>query len=82
MIQPGLSRCLLAAFADATDAAHQEKLSSGDYKSFFDLSAGDMAKWSFGHPAAVVLDPQTLLLAWYAGVDETRLSLRWARYRV
>ena len=69
-------------FAGATDEAHQDKLPSGDYKSFCDLGAGEMAKWSFGQPAAVLLDSQTLMFAWYAGVDKTRMSLRWARHRV
>ena len=62
----------------ATDAAHTEMQSRGDYSNFFDMDDGDMAKWTFGHPAVVVLDESTLLLAYYAGVDETQLDARWA----
>ena len=43
---------------------------------------GDMAKWSFGHPSATVLDDGTVLLAYYAGEDETNLSVCWARVKV
>ena len=42
----------------------------------------DMSTWTFGYPAAVVLDDGTLLLAHYAGESADRLSARWARVQV
>tara|TARA_B100000029_G_scaffold39872_2_gene37243 strand:+ start:4346 stop:5455 length:1110 start_codon:yes stop_codon:yes gene_type:complete len=41
-----------------------------------------MGTWSFGHPTAVVLDDGSILLAYYAGADETCLSVHWARVTV
>ena len=41
-----------------------------------------MYAWTFGHPTGVVLDDGSLLLAYYAGAEETRLSVRWARVEV
>ena len=41
-----------------------------------------MSQWTFGHPAAVTLGKQVLLVAYYAGMDERRLSARWARIRI
>jgi len=38
----------------------------------------DIMYWTFGHPTGVVLDDGTLLLAYYAGLDNTCLSIRWA----
>ena len=49
--------------------------SEGDYASMWI----DMGKWSFGHPAGVVLKDGTVLLAYYAGPDERCLSIHWAR---
>ena len=49
----------------------------GDYTSMW----VDMGKWSFGHPAGVVLNDGTILLAYYAGPDEGCLSIHWARLR-
>ena len=41
-----------------------------------------MGTWSFGHPSAVVLPDGTLLLVFYAGPDESCLSVHWARVEV
>ena len=41
-----------------------------------------MGTWSFGHPTAVVLGEGSLLLAYYAGPDESCLSVHWARVEV
>ena len=38
-----------------------------------------MGTWSFGHPSAAVLADGTLLLVYYAGPDESCLSVHWAR---
>jgi len=53
-----------------------------DGESDFAQYWADMSTWSFGHPAGVVLDDDTLLLSYYAGRDEKCLSARWARVRV
>ena len=50
----------------------------GGYDSLWD----DMAVWTFGHPAAVLIEEQTLLLVYYAGENERCLSIRWARIRI
>jgi hypothetical protein len=42
----------------------------------------DMVKWTFGHPAAVLLEDDLVLLAYYAGESERCLSVHWARVRV
>lgn len=59
----------------------QARLSQGqsgiDFSGYWD----DMIRWSFGHPAICELDPERLLVAWYAGVPGC-LSLHWARVRV
>lgn len=47
----------------------------------FDQYWEDMSIWSFGHPAAVRLDEETLLLSHYAGRDAAQLSVHWARVR-
>ena len=42
-----------------------------------------MSQWTFGHPAAVSPGrSKVLLVAYYAGLDERRLSARWARIRI
>ena len=41
-----------------------------------------MGTWSFGHPTASVLPDGSLLLVYYAGADETCLSIHWARVEV
>jgi len=41
-----------------------------------------MATWSFGHPTAAVLRDGSLLLVYYAGLDDTCLSVHWARVEV
>jgi len=41
----------------------------------------DMNTWTFGHPASVLLDERTVLLAYYAGPSDKCLSPRWARVR-
>ncbi len=41
-----------------------------------------MGTWSFGHPTAAVLSDGSLLLVYYAGADETCLSVHWARVEV
>ena len=38
----------------------------------------DMAKWSFGHPAAQLISPREALLTYYAG-PPNHLSMHWAR---
>jgi len=38
----------------------------------------DMQTWSFGHPASLVIDNHTVLLAFYGGKSNTSLSARWA----
>ncbi len=45
-----------------------------DFKQYWE----DMGKWSFGHPAIQPLDPEHLLLAWYAGTPDC-MSVHWAR---
>lgn len=55
-------------------AQHCAAEGAGGYASLWE----DMAKWSFGHPAAVVLDESTVLLTDYAGPDERCLSIHWA----
>ena len=47
-----------------------------DLSEFWD----DMVKWTFGHPAASA--GRRSLLAYYAGENERRLSVHWARVRV
>lgn len=42
----------------------------------------DMSTWTFGHPAGMVLDERTILLAYYAGKSRDCLSARWARVEV
>ena len=39
----------------------------------------DMGKWTFGHPAGILLDEHTVLLAYYAGNSADCLSACWAR---
>ena len=41
-----------------------------------------MGTWSFGHPTAAVLADGSLLLVYYAGPDETCLSVHWARVQI
>lgn len=41
----------------------------------------DMGKWSFGHPAAIHLGDQHVLLTHYAGSPD-RMSVHWTRIRV
>ena len=41
-----------------------------------------MGTWTFGHPTAAVLGDGTLLLIYYAGPDETCLSVHWARVQL
>ena len=48
------------------------------YDEFWDA----MGTWSFGHPTASVLPDGSLLLVYYAGADETCLSIHWARVEV
>lgn len=59
-------------------AQHRAAEGKGGYASLWD----DMAKWSFGHPAVVVLDEGTVLLTYYAGPDERCLSIHWAMIRL
>ena len=42
----------------------------------------DMSTWTFGHPAGIVLDERTVLLAYYAGKRKDCLSARWARVEI
>ncbi len=42
----------------------------------------DMSTWTFGHPAGVVLDKSSVLLAYYAGKSKECLSARWARVEI
>ena len=49
-----------------------------DFTQYWD----EMAAWTFGHPAGLVLDERTVLLAYYAGDSDTCLSARWARVEV
>ena len=53
-----------------------------DGESDFGQYWDDMFAWTFGHPAAVILDPTTLLLGYYAGADVTHLSARWAMVKL
>jgi len=48
------------------------------YDEFWDA----MGTWSFGHPTVAVLGDGSLLLAYYAGPDESCLSVHWARVEV
>jgi len=41
-----------------------------------------MGTWSFGHPTAAVVADGSLLLVYYAGPDETCLSVHWARVQI
>lgn len=41
-----------------------------------------MGVWTFGHPAGLEIDRNTVLLIYYAGRDETQLSVRWSRVQV
>ena len=41
-----------------------------------------MDRWSFGHPAGIVLDEHTVLLTHYGGPHDKCLSVHWARVRV
>ena len=45
------------------------------YDEFWDA----MGTWSFGHPSAAVLADGTLLLVFYAGPNESSLSVHWVR---
>ncbi|MEE3369373.1 MAG: sialidase family protein [Planctomycetota bacterium] len=45
------------------------------YDEFWDA----MGTWSFGHPSAAVLADGSLLLVFYAGPNESSLSVHWAR---
>ena len=49
-----------------------------DYAAYWEA----MTTWTFGHPAAVVLDDGVVLLAYYAGPHDKCLSARWARVGV
>lgn len=60
------------------DPRESDAQEGGDYAGMW----VDMGKWSFGHPAGVVLDDGTVLLTYYAGPDETRLSIYWARVKL
>lgn len=51
---------------------------ASDFAQYWD----DMSDWSFGPPAAVLLDERTLLLSHYAGKDATCLSVHWARVEI
>jgi hypothetical protein len=42
----------------------------------------NMSTWTFGHPAGVLLDERTVLLAYYAGKSKDCLSARWARVKL
>jgi len=67
--------------ADAlTVHVHDERALVGDQKQQVDFAEywEDMAKWSFGHPAAQWIDDNTALLTFYAG-PPTALSIHWAR---
>ncbi len=50
----------------------------GSYATFWE----DISKWTFGHPAGVLLDDNTILLAYYAGPDEKCLSIHWSKVRL
>ncbi|MAE64715.1 MAG: hypothetical protein CMJ18_10655 [Phycisphaeraceae bacterium] len=65
-------------------------IASGDDGRTWDEAGGitiyeaqtDLSIWSFGHPAAVILDDGTLLLSHYGGPEADRLAVHWARLRV
>ena len=59
---------------------HEERaaISQGTEDVDFDQYWEDMQKWSFGHPAARVLDGNRVLLAYYAGAPDC-MSIHWAR---
>jgi hypothetical protein len=40
-----------------------------------------MSVWTFGHPAAVRLPEEDVLVAYYAG-DESAMGIHWVRIRV
>ncbi len=48
-----------------------------DYAQYWE----DMGKWTFGHPAIVALDGQTVIVAYYAGMPNHTL-IHWARIRL
>jgi hypothetical protein len=57
------------------------KLSQGRQDIHFAQYWEDMGKWSFGHPALLVLPDNRLLAAWYAGTPDS-MSLHFARVRI
>ena len=50
-----------------------------DVETTYDEFWEAMGTWSFGHPTAAVLADGSLLLVYYAGPDESCLSVHWAR---
>ena len=54
-----------------------QELHDVDYKQYW----GDMLKWTFGHPAMLVLDNNELLLSFYAGSPGCT-SVHWVRARI
>ena len=61
------------------EIAHPEAGMDGvNYGEFWNA----MGVWTFGHPAGLEIEENTVLLIYYAGHDETQLSLRWTRVSV
>ena len=60
---------------ESTGASEQGIERQTTYDAFWDA----MGTWSFGHPSAAVLSDGSLLLVFYAGPNESSLSVHWAR---
>jgi hypothetical protein len=62
---------------------HDERaaLSQGKFQIDFNQYWDDMQKWSFGHPAARMIDDNHVLLAFYAGLPN-QMSIHWAKVRL
>src|SRR5262249_29623040 len=59
---------------------HEEQTLVANQKEQVDFAEywEDMIKWSFGHPAAQLVNPQEALLTYYAGPPD-HMSIHWAR---
>ena len=69
--------------ASLTVHIHDERAALSQGKDNIDFAAywEDMAKWSFGHPAARALNDHEVLLAYYAGPPD-HMSVHWARVAI
>ena len=63
---------------ESAGAAERGTGAQTTYDEFWDA----MGTWSFGHPSAAVLADGSLLLVFYAGLNESSLSVHWARVEV